>query len=143
MHIICRLESNNSVSNAFLLSVLSYSTVFSANTNIRSIASKVVSCVLPTLFILHDNYCVFMHIGAEVCPLCTRQINLHKRMMQPPTPLKTFSLTKPTNMNNQCEFPRRGKMVVLLDVSALVAVKRRPTDASLCSVLLWYHIHQN
>ena len=109
---------------------ISYSTVLSVNTNTGSIARRAIFCVLSMLFIIHDNYCVFMHLVRRYAHFCTRQINLHKRMMQPPTPLKTFSLTKPTNMNHQWVFPRRGEMVALPEVSALVAVERRPKEAS-------------
>jgi hypothetical protein len=46
-----------------------HSALFSADTSTRSIASTVVSLVLPTLFILHTHCCVFMHFGELVCPL--------------------------------------------------------------------------
>ena len=72
-----------------------HSALFSADTNTRSIASTVVSLVLPKLFILHTHCsCILVSWYAH---FCTRHINLHKQMMQPPTPVKAYSMTKPTN----------------------------------------------
>ena len=41
-----------------------------------------------------------------------------------------ISFDEPTNKNRQCVFPWRGGMVALPDVSALVAVERRPKEVS-------------
>ena len=85
-----------------------HSAVFSADTNTRSIASTVASLVLPTLFILHTNCCGSCILVSRYAHFCTRHINLHKQMMQPPTPVKAYSMTKPTNnMNHRWIFPRR------------------------------------
>ena len=106
---------------------ISYSTAFSANTNTRSIASRVLSCVLPTLFILHDNCWVFHHIDAETRPLLYSTNQLAQANGAATNATKTYPLTKPTTMNHQWVFTRQGEMV---DSFTHLSAWRRPREAS-------------
>ena len=60
------------------------------------------------------------------------QNNLHKRLIQPLTPAKAYSLTKPMNMVTRWVYLRRGETVALPYVSAF-AVDRRSKEVSPCA----------